>query len=481
MTQMSNTVSQPSGIRDLPGPGGLPLIGNLHQIRFSRLHLDLETWADRYGPLFRIRFGPSDVVVVSDRATIQRLLVQRPQAFRRTRALESVATEMRLRGVFAAEGDDWKRQRRIVAAALNRAHLENFFPRLVTTAERLRRRWQRAADRGDAIDLCSDLMRFTVDVTISLAFGIDANTLETPGPVIQRHLDKVFPVLHRRVNAPFPYWRYLRMPSDRALDRALDGLEEEVNAMVRTARERMAAKPEPTNFIEAILAAVEEEGSGFTDAEILANAGTLLLAGEDTTANSTGWAVHYFLRHPEHFERARLEVDRVIAPAHTIETLEQTKQLPFIDAFNNESMRLKPVAPLHVLEPVSDVELMGCHVPRGTTIMMLVRREATREDHFANAGRFEPERWLAGDRPSPHDPRAFLPFGAGPRLCPGRNIALAQIRTVLAMLVRNFDIRPSGSGVEERLAFTMFPANLRVRLAPRPASDRFGRDPPSAP
>ena len=467
MTLYQETASTPAGVRNLPGPGGLPLIGNLHQIRFSRLHLHLEKWADRFGPIYRVRIGPSDVVVVSDRATIQRLLVQRPQAFRRTRALEAVATEMRLKGVFAAEGDDWRRQRRIVAAALNRAHLEDFFPRLVMTAERLRRRWQQAAVRGETIDLCSDLMRFTVDVTIGLAFGIDANTLETPGPVIQRHLDKVFPVLHRRVNAPFPYWRYVPMPSDRTLARALDRLEEEVSAMVRTARERMAEKPEPTNFIEAILAALEDEGSGFTDADIFANAGTLLLAGEDTTANSTGWAVHYFMQYPEHFDRARQEVDSVIAPAEAIETLEQTKQLPFIDAFNNEAMRLKPVAPLHVLEPVSDVELMGCHVPRGTPIMMLVRREATREEHFADARRFDPERWLSMDKPSPHDPRAFLPFGAGPRLCPGRNIALTQIRTVLAMLVRNFDIHPAGDGVEERLAFTMFPANLRVQLVPR--------------
>ena len=274
-------------------------------------------------------------------------------------------------------------------------------------------------------------------------------------------------MLHRRVNAPFPYWRHLRLPSDRALDRALAHLEEDVSAMVRTARERMAVNPKPTSFIEAILAAVEDEGSGFTDAEIFANAGTLLLAGEDTTANSTGWAVHYFMQYPEYFDRARREVDSIVAPADAIASLEQTRQLPFIDAFNNEVMRLKPVAPLHVLEPVSDVELMGCHVPRGTTIMMLVRRGATREEHFADALRFDPERWLGPDRRSPHDPRVFLPFGAGPRLCPGRAIALTQIRTVLAMLVRNFDVHPAGTGVEERLAFTMFPANLRVRLTPR--------------
>ena len=82
---------------------------------------------------------------------------------------------MRLRGVFAAEGEDWRRQRRIVVDALNRARLETFFPTLAMTVGRLQRRWEGAAERAEAVDLCRDLTRFTVDVTMQLAFGMDAN------------------------------------------------------------------------------------------------------------------------------------------------------------------------------------------------------------------------------------------------------------------------------------------------------------------
>ncbi len=460
-------------LRDLPGPRGLPVLGNLHQIRFERLHLILEDWAERYGPMFRIRIGTHSVAVISDRAAIQRILVQRPDAFRRTVMLESVAAEMHLKGVFAAEGQDWRRQRRIVVEALNRARLKTFFPTLAMTVGRLQRRWEQAARTAEPVDLCRDLMRFTVDVTMQLAFGIDANTLETPGPVIQRHLDKVFPVLHRRVNAAFPWWRYVRLPSDRALDRALLALEREVGDMVRAARERMAAEPdrEPANFLEAILAAVETEESGFTDSEIFANAGTLLLAGEDTTANSIAWTVHYLTQHPAHFERVRDEIDALVAPEPVLSSLEQTKDLPFLDAVCNEAMRLKPVAPLHVVEPTGDVTILGCLVPRGTPLMMLVRRMATRDEHFGDGSRFDPDRWLVPpeERRCPHDRRAFVPFGAGPRLCPGRNLALLQIRAVLAMLCRNFGIEPvhTGTRVEEHLAFTMMPANLKVRFRRR--------------
>ena len=474
------TQNEPSLIRlrDLPGPRGLPVLGNLHRIRFDRLHLVLEDWAERHGAMYGIRIGPQRIVVLSDRLAIDRILRERPERFRRTAQLESAAAEMRLKGVFAAEGDDWRRQRRIVVAALSRARLKDFFPRLEVMVGRLQRRWERAAARAEPVDLCRDLMRFTVDVTVQLAFGVDANTLETPGPVIQRHLDKVFPVLHRRVNAPIAWWRYVRMPSDRALDRALDALEREVGAMVRATRERMAAEPErrhaPANFLEAIVAAVQSEDSGFSDAEIFANAGTLLLAGEDTTANTIAWAVHYFTLYPGHFRRARSEVDALVAPGPALRSLDQASRLPLLDAFCNEVMRLKPVAPLHVVEPVDDVEILGCFVPKGTPIMMLVRRMATRGESFDDAQRFDPGRWLVppDERPRVHDRRAFVPFGGGPRLCPGRSIALLQMRAVLSMLCRNFDVVPvrGGDEVGEHLAFTMMPRNLSVLLERRTRS-----------
>ena len=155
-------------------------------------------------------------------------------------------------------------------------------------------------------------------------------------------------------------------------------------------------------------------------------------------------------------------------------SLEQTNGLPFLDAFCNEVMRLKPVAPLHVLEPVADVTILDCLIPKGTPLLLLVRRMATRDENFGDGSRFDPDRWLmpAEERGCPHDRRASVPFGAGPRLCPGRSLALLQIRTVLAMLCRNFEIETvrDDNGVGEHLAFTMMPANLSVRLRRRPRS-----------
>ena len=465
---------------DLDGPPGLPIAGNLFQIRLDTLHRALERWADRYGRLYRVRIGPVWIAIVSDPEAIRRMHRERPGLFRRTRTLEAVATEMGLKGVFASEGNDWLRQRKLVVRALNTAHLRTFFPKLAVIAGRLRRRWEHAADAQAPVDLCRDLMRMTVDAVTALAFGVDFNTLETPGPVIQQNLDKVFPMVHRRLNAAFPYWRYLRLPKDRALDRALAQLRVQVDDILREVRERMRADPSlqasPTNFLEAIIAAGDAQKLGVSDDEIVANVCTLLLAGEDTTAHTIAWTVDYFIRHPEHFARARAEVDAVLAPAASVERIEQVDRFPFLDAFFHEAMRLKPVAPISVLEPMEDIEMVGCLIPKGTTIIGLTRHIATRNEHFGDAARFDPERWLEGDaeRRRAHDTSTFLPFGGGPRFCPGRNFALLQIRTVLAMLCRNFDValadpkRP----VEERLAFTMMPAGMAVRMRRRTGDGR---------
>jgi len=461
--------------REIPGPPGLPLLGHLHRIRLDRLHLILEAWAERYGPIFRIRMGPRHIAVISDRSAIHQILMQRPDTYRRNSTLQTVAEEMGLNGVFVAEGADWHRQRSMLVSALERSNLRDFFPTLALNVTRLQKRWEQAAEDGEAVDLCRDLMRFTVDVTMQFALGVDANTLETPGPVIQRHLDRVFPVLFRRLNAPFAWWRHFRLPSDRALDEALEALRHEVSDMVRDARERMASDPRrydaPANYLEAILAAASRGVSGVTDAEIFANIGNLLLAGEDTTANSIAWTVYYFLNYPAHFTRARREVDTLVAPEMALSTVEQAARLPFLDAFCDETMRLRPVAPLHLVEPVSDVELLDYLIPKGTPIMMLARRMATQEEYFGEARGFDPDRWLLSpeERSMPHDRRAFVPFGHGPRVCPGRGLALLQMRSVLAMLCRNFDLEPACrlEDVRECLEFTMLPTDLHVRFMPR--------------
>ncbi len=138
-----------------------------------------------------------------------------------------------------------------------------------------------------------------------------------------------------------------------------------------------ARRATPGNFLEALLAASGEGEPGFSDSEIFANTVTLLLAGEDTTANTLAWTIQYFTRYPEHFARAREEAGGALAPARAIKTIEQIERLEFPDAFCGEVMRHKPVAPIIALEPIADENVLGCRIPGGTPVLLPTRHAAT--------------------------------------------------------------------------------------------------------
>lgn len=456
----------------LPGPRGWPLIGNLLQFDLPRLHRQFEDWADRHGPTYRLRLGRREVLVISDAETIAALLRDRPDTWRRMRPIEAVIREAGGHGVFSAEGDDWRRQRRLVMSAFDPGHLKRFYPSLQRVTERLMASWREAARRGEAIDLQASLMRYTVDVTTGLAFGVDLNTIDAPHP-LQEHLDKLFPMLFRRVNLPFPYWHYLRLPIDREYDRHLRRVHEAVRGFVQAARQRLQDEPtrreRPTDLLEAMLAARDADGSALTEEEVAGNVLTVLLAGEDTTANTLGWAIWLLHEHPDDWQALVAEVDAALGDARLPPSFDAARGLASIEASVGEAMRLKPVAPLLFMEANRETALAGFRLPPGAVVFCLMRRAALDARLAEDVADFRPGRWQDGaDRAVQ---KASMPFGAGPRLCPGRYLALLEMKMVLGMLARNFEllqVGPEGGGAPgERMAFTMFPVGLKMRLAER--------------
>jgi cytochrome P450 len=164
------------------------------------------------------------------------------------------------------------------------------------------------------------------------------------------------------------------------------------------------------------------------------------------------------------------EVDTVLGAAELLSDYSDVRKLTYLEAVTHETMRLKPVAPLNGHQTLVGVDLDGVHIPAGTTVVPLTRPAALQSDTFPEPEKFKPERWLGDGNgaDAPH-PQAFMPFGSGPRLCPGRSLALLEIKTAMAMVCRNFDLLPAEEvgQVEERFAFTMMPANLFVRFSQR--------------
>ncbi len=459
-------------IADLPGPKGLPLLGNALQFRSPSLHLELEAWAAQYGSYYQLRAAGRRILVVSDHQVVASVLRDRPAAFSRTARLREIGQEMGLKpGVFSAEGEDWMRQRRMVMAGFDPGHVRAYYPALVKVAQRLVTRWTQAAHRQETIVLQSDLMRYTVDTIAGLAFGAEVDTLGADGDVIQQHLDKVFPALFRRITAPIPLWRIFPSRADRALVRSMVEVNKAVDNFIAQARLQMQAEPQrytqPQNLLEAMLAAADRPDSGMSDAQVAGNVMTMLLAGEDTTANTIAWMIYLLWTHPEALAKACDEVRSKVRDCQQ-PSMDEVADLEFIEACIHETMRLKPVGPQLPLQANADVLVGDVQVPRGTIVINLLRRDSVREDLVPQASRFEPERWLQSDNPAK---RSSTPFGAGPRICPGRYLAMLEMKIAMTVLLGHFDIdyvgTADGRPPQERLSFAMMPVGLQMRLRTR--------------
>lgn len=470
--------SVPRSFESLPGPRGIPVFGNLLQVQPSQLHLQLEAWSREYGPYFRLRLGKRRALVIGDHAVVASMLRDRPDGFRRTTRLDEIWTELGLKpGVFGANGDSWRLQRRMVMAGFDPAHIKRYFPSMLRVADRLEARWQTAARQDRAIDLQSDLMRFTVDTIAGLAFGAPVDTLSSDEDVIQRHLDKIFPAVFGRIFAPFPVWRYRRSAADRRLAASIAEVNAAVDGFITAARERMRADPSlrahPDNLLEAMIAAADEPDSGIDDRVVAGNVLTMLLAGEDTTANTIAWMIHLLWRNPPALARAVAEV-RGVCTEGSAPTFEQLARLDFVEACAHETMRLKPVAPQLPLQALRDTTLGDVAVPAGLVVFALLRRDSVDDAFVAHAAAFEPERWLTDGGPgqaAASARRTSMPFGAGPRICPGRYLALLEMKLAMAVLLGRFDLvsvdTPDGAEAREHLSFTMAPVGLSMRLRER--------------
>jgi len=286
----------------------------------------------------------------------------------------------------------------------------------------------------------------------------------------------ILPAINRRLFAFVPIWRYVQTPSDRRLKRALANVRAWLQGLLTEARARSKAEPKQiqksTNLVEAMVVASDENGEPFSDDAIMSNLLTMLIAGEDTTAFTLAWAIHQLCDSPQWASEIRREADKILGDSIVAGTPDLAGLLLRAGAVVSETMRLRPVGPTSFLDANVDASLGEYIVPKQTTVSALLRPAATDSANFFDPLAFRPERWLE-DPNGPHNVSAYMPFGTGPRMCPGRSLAFLEMKTFVSMLYKNFDVERVGDSAavsELYNGFTMAPSGLTVRLHCRTAS-----------
>jgi cytochrome P450 len=333
-------------------------------------------------------------------------------------------------GLVTSEGDFWRRQRKLAQPAFHRERLAGFVSAMVSDTHAMLDRWG-SHDPTQAMDVHHEMMRLTFRIVGHTLFSIDLDSdSEALGPVVAGAVraanDEASSLL------PLPLW--VPTPGHVRISRIVRRLDELVFKIVGERRKVAGTAAEPNDLLTMLMSARDEETrEQMTDRQLRDEVLTLVLAGHETTANLLTWTFYLLSRHPDIARRLGAEVRDVLGDRTP--ALADLPRLPLTKAILEESMRLYP--PVWAVErrAVGDDTIAGYDVKKGAIVGICTYVLHRHPQHWENPEGFDPERFLPGRSEGRHR-YAYIPFGAGPRMCIGNAMALMEAQIVLAMIAQ---------------------------------------------
>jgi cytochrome P450 len=383
----------------------------------------------------RIRTRLSDVLIVSDPNIIQEILVEKAEAFGRDPATRrSFAPVIGDTSLFLAEGADWRWQRRAVAPIFRHETLLSFVPIFAAMAQRQVERW-RTVQRTGPVDAAAAMTRTTFEIIVEAMLGGSASLdAERYSHALTDNFDTIpWHIIY--VMFSIPEW--MPYPHRRRAMRSRDFLHQDIRRIVESTRSIQSAQP---NLLNLSLAARDHEtGRSMSDEEIVANLLTFITAGHETTAVALTWTLWLLAKDQATQQRVFEEV-RAVAEDQMIDAT-HVEGLSFCRQVIQESMRLFPPAPGIARISKDAMEIGGIKIPARTRIHISLFALHRNVGLWDNPNAFDPDRFAA-DRIKTRSRYAFLPFGAGPRICIGAGFAMIEAAIILATIVRAFRFQP---------------------------------------
>ncbi|PJE77420.1 hypothetical protein CI610_03657 [invertebrate metagenome] len=413
----------------LPSPSGYRFpIYHASELGKPKFHKKIEEWVvELETDVVYVKFPIfKHGIVIANGDIIDEVLKARPEKFRRSSKIEVIFSELNINGAFSSEGDDWRSNRRVITEGVKGIDSKLIEP----ISQRLVDFISQSIDQDQDEFLLPELFnRYTTEVVSVVVFDFDPMYLQLGTlPDLSEKLLRILPLANKRISSVIPTHKIFS-----------DGLSEivlEVNGLLRNKIRSLRQLDENNKFLERCIKQEMDES------HIIANAFTLFVAAQDTTALTMSWGLKYIL------EYGCLDNLRLLSG-------EDFKQQ--FDRLILESMKKNPVAPIIYLE-ANEKYTTEAKNDNGQNItidkgMQLILYTGNCKDKKMKSSKFNKHR----------------NFGGGMRICPGMNIAMDEICIGLKQLITHFNIEVINPGDEEGIFdFLVSPGDLRVKFSKIP-------------
>ena len=367
-----------------------------------------------------------------DPAAVRRVFLDNAANYRKDELQLRILSPGLGKGLLTAEGESWRQQRRSLAPLFSPRQVAEFGAAMQRVAEATVKRVGHRRD-GAVTDVGELTSRMALEVLEQTLFS---QGLGREPSAFQKAVTSYFDSFGRLdpldlIGAPAFLPRLGRRrgrPALKFFDTAVDAIIDSRKALLDNGGEA------PRDLLTLLLGAKDPEtGLGMPEADIRANIVTFIMAGHETTANGLTWALYLLSQSHDWRERAETEADEGFDPGHPA-SLERCEVLR---AVFEEALRLYPPAATLTRQAIADDEILGVRIPAGTVVAISPYVLHRRRGLWDNPDAFDPGRFL-GERRERIDRFAYIPFGAGPRVCIGMAFATQEAIVILANFLRAF-------------------------------------------
>lgn len=447
------SLSSPS--RAPPRTRGLPLLGVLPRMFTAPLDL-LREARERHGDIHTLDFGVTTMLALNHPRHAQQVLRDNARNYRKGGTLWAGVRDLLGNGLAVSEGDFWLRQRRLMQPHFHRQRLADMADLMTGAIAGELRAWDDGTREANPV-----FAQLTMKVITRIMFASDiaADELAELGPLLTRALDSIFLGMFTRA---LPGW--VPVPGQRRHARDIARIDALLRRIIARRRSSGARAPDLLGMLLGLVDA--DTGEGMSDQQLIDEAMTIFLAGYETTAAALAWTFVLLDRHPETMTRLRGEVDAALGARRP--GLDDLPRLPATRMVVQEALRLYPPIWFIPRTAIADDVIDGFFVPAGTTVAPIVYTIQRHPACWDQPDRFFPERF-ATDGADRH-PLAWMPFGAGPRVCIGKEVAMMEAQLIVAMILQSFDVTPvPGARSSPDVATTLRPkGNLLATRRRRP-------------
>jgi cytochrome P450 len=382
--------------------------------------------------LLTFKFFGAPSFMVTHPESVREVLVTKARFFRKADA------EMALMGRFMGKGlvtnNDHafhKQQRKLAQPAFHMQRITAYADVIVDYTQAMLDEWH----VGEVRDLRREMTDLTMFIVSKTLFDADRDSLSDSARKIGAAIESFQDVTDSNFGLPIPLPAWVPTKRNRLFRRSKAYVDATLLEMIQQRRESGEDKGD---LLSMLLAAQDEQGGGMDDAQLLDEVITLFAAGHETTSNALMWTWYLLSTHPDVMQRLRAEVTAVLGERNP--TLTDLGNLPFVEMVIKEAMRLyPPVYSLNGRMANEDVEILGERIPKNSYVMVSPYGMHHDPRFFADPERFDPERFSAENEPA--IPKyAYIPFGAGPRVCIGNNFAMMEAQLILATMARQLSL-----------------------------------------